>query len=108
MLEKDSLQAYGAFVLIERLPVDKKTKTGLDLPENQMSKNLRCKVLSVGAGEWVNETHIHSGLVPGDVVSVRQYDGRQINIDKSVRLVHMEMIENKSVDKPWPINSERI
>ena len=101
MLDKDTLEAYGPFILIERLPVERKTKGGTDLPEEQASKNLRCRVLSVGKGEIVGETKIHSGLKPGDIVSVRTYDGRQIGIDRFVRLVHHDCVENKSLTTPW-------
>lgn len=106
-LKKDRIKAYGAFVLIERLPVERKSKGGSELPENQASKNLSCKVLSVGSGEWIGETKVHSGLKPGDIIGVRQYDGRVVGIDKNVRLVHHECIEHRVSSSTWPTEKDQ-
>ena len=102
MLDPDKIRAFGPFVLVRRKPVETHTRDGLELPAEQMSKNLHCEVLSVGKGEDVNGTWVSSGLKPGDIVLVRTYDGRRLNVDKTVRLVHHEVVESKAVPIPWP------
>lgn len=103
MFKVDNITPVGAQVLLRRLPVPQTTTSGLHLPEAQVTKNMRCEVLKVGSGEWVNGRHYESGLKPGDIVITRQWEGHHFDsTTKELLLIDHNLIEAKVVDVPWP------
>ena len=93
MYAVDTIKPYGPNVLVKRFPPKLETDSGIALPETDVEKNLECRVLSVGDGEYINGTFVHSNLKEGQTVIIRQFDGRSLNLSKELLLVHHELIE---------------
>lgn len=99
----ETLTPYGPNILVERFPEDDKTVGGLFLPDNALNKSLFCKVLKVGTGEYVNSTFVRPPCKPGDIVIVRQMDGRKMSVaTRNTLFVPQELIEAVGSDEEWP------
>lgn len=101
-MSPEILKPYGPNVLVRRLAIDDKTEGGIVLPENALNKNLHCEVLKVGTGEVIGSTFVSPPCKPGDIVVIRQMDGRKATaIDKELLLVHQDLVEGQASEEPW-------
>src|SRR5581483_3763278 len=77
---KIMIKAFKNNVLMRRLDQEKTVKPDslILAPDNQINKNIRCEVLSVGKGLTIAGKRIKLGVKPGDIVIVRQWSGTQV------------------------------
>lgn len=86
-------------VLVRRSAVQEVSEGGIVLPENKAEKPLACEVLMIGADRYKTNGKVEPCIFAkpavnvGDVVSVRQYHGKSINLDKELSIVDGRDIE---------------
>lgn len=101
--DETTLSPYGPNVLVRRLLEETSSGGGILLPENALNKNLFCEVLKVGHGEYIGGKLIPPPCAPGDIVVVRQMDGRKVSsVNRNLVFVHQELIEGIAKKESWP------
>lgn len=81
-----TLKPLSDRVLIEPIPVEEKTASGIIIPDTAKEKPLQGKVVAVGAGKKDEPMTVKKG----DVVLYGQYSGTEIKIDGEKYLIMKE------------------
>lgn len=69
-------------VIVKRLEEDKKTASGILIPDAAAEKPLRAEVVSVGPGKRSDDGKIHAlDVKAGDKVLIGKYSGTEVRID---------------------------
>lgn len=97
--ENDIKRVPRGKVLVRRSTEVEKSAGGIHLPENKTAKPLQCEVIAIGADRYkdsgVTEPCIFSStpVKVGDTVSVRQFHGKNLNIEKDLLIVDGRDVE---------------
>lgn len=84
------LKPLGDRVIIEALPKEEKTASGIVLPETAKEKPQEGKVIAVGSGRVENGERIALELKEGDRVIFSKYAGTEIKFDGKEYLIMRE------------------
>lgn len=81
VLKADSLQPLPGFVLVEPSKQEKRTESGIYLPDSHDEKPQEGTVLAVG-GDWATEhgATIKSPVKKGDKVIYKKWGGNEVKI----------------------------
>ena len=78
-------------ILIKPLEAEKKTESGIYLPESAKEKPMQGKVVAVGPGKLLdNGERIRPAVKKGDTVVFGKYSGTEIEIKKIAHLIVRE------------------
>lgn len=83
-MTKLNLRPTPGFLLIEPVEAERKTASGIVLPESHEEKPQRGKVLAVGAPETCNcedKCQKESPCKAGDIVIYKQWGGNEVKVE---------------------------
>ncbi len=69
-------------VIVKRLEEEKKTASGILIPDSAAEKPLKAEVVSVGPGKRSDDGKVHAPDVKaGDIVLIGKYSGTEVKVD---------------------------
>lgn len=82
LLDPKTLKPMPGYILVEPVKVDKKTPSGIYLPDSHDEKPQQGSVLAVG-GTWITDAgaKIESPVKKGDKVIYKKWGGNDVKID---------------------------
>jgi len=90
---KINLKPTAGYVLIEPLEAEKKTASGIYLPESNSEKPQKGKVLAIGSATYTEGREIVSPVKVNDIVVYKKWGGNEVKVDnKEVLFVKFEDI----------------
>lgn len=84
------LKPLGDRVIVEALPKEEKTASGIVLPETAKEKPQEGKVIAVGSGRIENGQKIALELKEGDSVIFSKYAGTEVKFEGKEYLIMRE------------------
>ncbi len=75
------LRPLGDRVLVKALDQEKKTKSGIVLPESAQDKSNEAEVVAVGPGKFEDGKRVAPEVKVGDTVLFSEYAGQKVKID---------------------------
>ncbi len=81
-IKVSQLKPNNGYVLVEPVQAQKKTKSGIYLPETEEEKPQQGKVLACGGSIWESgEKEIKCPVKKGDVVIYKKWGGNDFKVD---------------------------
>jgi chaperonin GroES len=102
-LKDGKWRPYGDRALIRVMENEEFTKSGIALPDNKLDQQMLAEVLDVGYGKHVRGQLVVPPLAAGDIIMVRQYDGKELGKwDEKHKVVDIPVIEAVRRRGQWP------
>jgi chaperonin GroES len=76
-----NLKPLGDRILVRPLEFEKKTKSGIIVPDNAKEKPQEGEVLAVGSGKLVDGKRVTPEVKVGDKIIFSKYGGDEIKVD---------------------------
>jgi chaperonin GroES len=81
-IKLSQLKPNNGYVLVEPVQAEKKTKSGIYLPESEEEKPQQGKVLACGGSIWESGTkEIKCPVKKGDIVIYKKWGGNDFKVD---------------------------
>ncbi len=81
-IEASKLKPLAGYVLVEPVQADKKTASGIYLPDSSEEKPQYGTVLACGEATYINGQKIESPVKKGDQVVYKKWGGNDFKIDE--------------------------
>ncbi len=80
-IKVSQLKPNNGYVLVEPVQAEKKTKSGIYLPESEEEKPQQGKVLAYGGAIYDDGQEIKSPVKKGDIVIYKKWGGNDFKVD---------------------------